>query len=652
MTFASPDLLYCLLGLPVLVALRLWSGWRAGQIVEKMTAPRLRPQLLVGVSATRAGIIFTLQLLALACFIFAMAQPRWGEDKVTQIESGRNIIIALDTSRSMLANDITPDRMTRAKLAAQDVLNSLKTDRVGLIAFSGNAYLQAPLTTDHEAVVEAIQSLDFTSVPRGGSEIAKALKLAMETFEKNPARNHGLILFSDGGEPDAQVREYAQQAAKKNILILTVGVGTEAGSLIPDPDPDRQGDYVRDRSGNVVKTTLQGAVLQEVATATRGRYLKLGSQPLAATVVRDLLSALQAQANEAKQLVKPIERFQWPLSMGVLFLMIAWFLRPSPARRQPVLAFALIFFGLCAESAPAAEPPALWAALFNRTEADPKAAEEAMKKGDHKQAAELFGKLLQEDNLPPDLRQRYAQALGYSTHQLKDYDRAVGAFSQALESGETQVQKQAHQGLAHSLYDQGDRSLAKQPKFTLKAWRDAVKHFDAILKMDPENKPVIENREFIKKRVVELQKKLDEEEQKGDKGKKGDKKKGKKGQKGEEGEEGEEEEGDSGEEGDQDGEGKKNKDLSRKESLGKQKGEKKEEELPEGELKAATEGDPKDKDKEAQMAKEADASENEKDDATGFSRNEARSFLRTYADDQKKAQIVRPRDPAVNGKDW
>ncbi|HAL72211.1 MAG TPA: hypothetical protein DCP71_10605, partial [Verrucomicrobiales bacterium] len=294
----------------------------------------------------------------------------------------------------------------------------------------------------------------------------------------------------------------------------------------------------------------------------------------------------------------------------------------------------------------------LWAALFNRTEADPKAAEEAMKKGDHKQAAELFGKLLKEDTLPADLRQRYAQALGYSTHQLKDYDRAVGAFSQALESGEPQVQKQAHQGLAHSLYDQGDRSLAKQPKFTIKAWRDAVKHFDAILKMDPENKPVIENREFIKKRVVELQKKLDEEEQKGDKGKKGDKKKGKKGQKGEEGEEGEEEEGDSGEEGDQDGEGKKNKDLSRKESLGKQKGEKKEEELPEGELKAAKEGDPKDKGKEAQLAKEAEAAENEKDDATGFSRNEARSFLRTYADDQKKAQIVRPRDPAVNGKDW
>jgi len=644
MTFASPDLLYFLLGLPLLLALRFWAARQAGQIVGTMTAPRLRSQLVMGVSAWRSWSIFSLQLLALACFIVAIAQPRWGEDKTIQRESGRNVIIAIDTSRSMLSNDITPDRLTRARLAAQDVLGTLKTDRVGLIAFAGNAYLQAPLTTDHEAVIEAIQSLDFTSVPRGGSEIGKALKLAMETFEKSPARNHGLILFSDGGEPNDQIREYAQQAAKKNILILTVGVGTEAGSLIPDPDPERQGDYVRDRSGNVVKTKLEGGVLQEIATATRGRYLKLGSQPLAASVVRDLLSALQAQSNEAKQLVKPIERFQWPLSMGVLFLMTAWFLRPSsaPRRLAPALALSLLVWSESPASAETHPMRHFVASIFNRDSVDPHEAEEALKAGNHKLAADLFGKLLKEE--PAEhLRYRYAQALGYTSHQLKDYDRAVGAFSQALESGETGLQEQAHQGLAHSLYDQGDRALAKQPKFTLKAWRDSVKHFDAALKADPENKALQENRDFVKKRLDELQEKLDQQEQQGDKGEKGEKKKGQKGEKGEEGEDGEED-------GEEDGQGKGDKDRSRKESLGKQKGEKKEEELPEGQLQAGNEGEPKDE--EGKQSEEAGDAENEADDATGFSRNEARAFLRTYADDQKKAQIVRPRDPAVNGKDW
>jgi Ca-activated chloride channel family protein len=186
MTFAHPALLYFLLALPLLAGLRSWAAFRSGKVVGVLTSPRLRSDLVVGASTWRAGLIFSLQLIALACFILAMAQPRWGEDKIIQIESGRNVIIAIDTSRSMLADDVSPDRITRARLAAQDVLGSLKTDRVGLIAFAGNAYLQAPLTTDHEAVIEAIQSLDFTSVPRGGSDIGKALKLAMETFEKNP----------------------------------------------------------------------------------------------------------------------------------------------------------------------------------------------------------------------------------------------------------------------------------------------------------------------------------------------------------------------------------------------------------------------------------------------------------------------------------
>lgn len=233
MSFLAPKFLYYLFALPVLAGLKAWADWRARAVQTAFAAPRLREVLVSGVSAGRSWGIFVLQLLALACFIVALARPWWDEDKVVQQESGRNVIIAIDSSRSMLANDVVPDRLTRAKLAAQDLMLSLKEDRVGLIAFAGNSYLQAPLTTDHDAVVEAIQSLDFTSVPRGGSEIGRALKLAIDTFDKSPAKNHGLILFSDGGEPDSEIAAYAQQAAKKNILVLTVGVGTEGGGLDP-----------------------------------------------------------------------------------------------------------------------------------------------------------------------------------------------------------------------------------------------------------------------------------------------------------------------------------------------------------------------------------------------------------------------------------
>jgi Ca-activated chloride channel family protein len=642
MSFLAPKLLYYLLLLPCLAGLKLWADWRALKVQEAFAAPRLRASLVTGVSTGRSWFIFGLQLLALASFIVALARPIWGEDKVIQNESGRNIIIAIDSSRSMLANDVVPDRLTRAKLAAQDLMLALKDDRVGLIAFAGNSYLQAPLTTDHDAVVEAIQSLDFTSVPRGGSELGRALKLAIETFEKSPAKNHGLILFSDGGEPDSEITAYAQQAAKKNILVLTVGVGTEGGALIPDPDPDRTGDFVRDQQGNVVKTKLEPQPLQEVAKITRGRYLKLGSQPLAAGVVRDLVSSLQAQTNAARETVKPIERFYWPLSIGVILLLVAWIIRPTSRMKTPAPVLALLAFALLVPDASAA----------SNQKPEPAAAHEAYKRGEYDHAVKLYDDLLKE---APSARQQplFAFGLGAAAHQLKDYDKAVGGFSQALESTDSGIQNQAHRGLAHSLYDQGDKALAKQPKFTVKAWRDSVKHFNAALAIEPENKEVKENRDFVQKRLDQLQEQLNQQEQKGDKGDKKKGQKGKKGEKGQKGEEGEEE----GENGDKDGDGVSEEDKSRKESLGKKDGEEEgkgeKEHEKEGQLQAGDQGRQESPEaREARERRQAEMAENQENEATGFSRNEARSFLRTYADDQKKAMIVRPRDEPVRGKDW
>ena len=646
MSFLAPKLFYYLLLLPCLAGLKLWADWRALKVQEAFAAPRLRASLVTGVSTGRSWLIFGLQLLALAAFIIALARPIWGEDKVIQNESGRNIIIAIDSSRSMLANDVVPDRLTRAKLAAQDLMLALKDDRVGLIAFAGNSYLQAPLTTDHDAVAEAIQSLDFTSVPRGGSEIGRALKLAIETFEKSPAKNHGLILFSDGGEPDASITAFAQQAAKKNILVLTVGVGTEGGALIPDPDPDRTGDFVRDQQGNVVKTKLEPLPLQEVAKITRGRYLKLGSQPLATGVVRDLVASLQAQTNAARETVKPIERFYWPLSIGVLLLLAAWIIRPTSRMKTPAPALALLAFALLVPDASAA----------SNQKPEPAAAHEAYKRGEYDHAVKLYDDLLKE---APAARQQplFAFGLGAAAHQLKDYDKAVGGFSQALESTDSGLQNQAHRGLAHSLYDQGDKALAKQPKFTVKAWRDSVKHFNAALAIEPENKEVKENRDFVQKRLDQLQEQLNQQQQQGQKGNKGDKKKGKKGEKGEKGEQGEEGE-EEGENGDKDGNGVSEEDKSRKESLGKKEGEEEgkggeKEHEKEGQLQAGDQGRQESPEaREARERREAEMAENQENEATGFSRNEARSFLRTYADDQKKAMIVRPRDEPVRGKDW
>jgi Ca-activated chloride channel homolog len=665
--FAHPDWLWLLLLAPLLLVGKALADRSGKKALNAFTSARLRQQLVAGISPLRSWTAFLLQLSAFCLLVLAACGPRWGEEEQPQRETGRNLIIAIDTSRSMLADDLAPNRLTRSKLAAQDLLSLLPGDRVGLIVFAGNAYLQAPLTTDHAAVAESIQAIDTFSVPRGGSELARALRLTIETFDKSPARNHGLVVFSDGGEPDPELTEWTRQAAEKNIIILSIGVGTKAGSLIPDPDPNKAGDWIRDSAGTPVKSGLDENVLRELARATRGRYLALNAQSIDANIVNQVLAALEQQEGESQSSSKPIERFYWPLSLAIVSLIMAWLLRPTSKPRfnatsNTATAAILLLFSLTT-SAPAASLSSLlpnWSNSASRTASE---AQRAFENEDFEQAAKLYDLGLKSR---PTSQQTPALALGLgsASHRLEQFDTAVGAFSQALQSTDPKIQKSAHQGLGHSLYDQGDRALAKQPRFTIKAWTDSVRHLNAAIKLNPDNQALIDNRDFVQKRLDELQEQQKQEQekqkqkQKGDKGDKGDKgekgEKGDKGDKGDQGDKGEQgqdggepggeggedgEEGDNGKGGDQqqDGEG------------GEQNENQKPGDLPEGEISADGESPG---DKESQQAQQGEQGDGERREDTGFSPNEARNFLRTYADDQKAVQFSRQRQQPVKGKDW
>lgn len=519
LTFAHPDWLWSLLVIPVLLAAKVWADRRSARSVDAFVAPRLRDLLVSGLGAGRSWLIFPLQLTALLCFIIALCQPRWGEEKREIREMGRDVIIAIDTSKSMLADDLKPDRLSRAKLAAQDLLSLIPQDRVGLIAFAGQAYLQAPLTNDHDAVLESIQALDHTSIPSGGSDLTKAIRLAIETVEKSPAQNHGLILFSDGGDPEAGLDYYAKQARQKKVIVVTVGVGTEKGSLIPDPEESRTGDFVRDSQGNVVQSKLEGGVLRQLAQATGGRYLKLTAQPLTRSIVSEILASLDQQQDAAREERKPIERFAWPLSCGILLLMIAWLIRSAP-RRLPAEAATLAAFILASPGeCGAASPGSVFASIFDQSQPDPSEAQAAYASGNFERARDGFARLLADESTSKTAAELH-YGLAASSLQLKDYDRATGAFSEALQSKDRGIQNRSHRGMAHTLYDQGDRQLAKLPEFTIKAWTDSLRHFDASLAIH-ESEEVRENRDFVKKRLDELKKKMgqqDGQKQKGDKG--------------------------------------------------------------------------------------------------------------------------------------
>src|SRR5438034_6060716 len=279
MTFGAPEWLWGLLLVPLLVALFVRAEHRGLRRLQEFVSARLLPQLAGTVNRPRRIIKFGLELLGLSLAIISLAQPRWGYTFQDVKRKGLDLLIAVDTSRSMLSNDIQPDRLERVKLAAQDLINELQGDRVGLIAFAGRAFLQAPLTIDYEAVMESINNLDAKTIPEGGTNISSAITLATQSFGKSATGNRALIIFTDGEELSGDAVKTAKIAADAGVRIFTIGVGTPQGSLIPITGENGETAFVKDSAGQVVKSKLAEKRLREIAQTTDGFYLHLENGP-------------------------------------------------------------------------------------------------------------------------------------------------------------------------------------------------------------------------------------------------------------------------------------------------------------------------------------------------------------------------------------
>lgn len=640
MNFAASSYAYLLFALPLIALLKIWADMRAQKALTAfVSSERLRGSLLGGASVFWSSLQFGLQLLALALFIVALTRPQFGVIERMEEQSGRNIIIAIDTSKSMLADDVKPNRLARAKLAAQDILEKLPGDRVGLIAFAGRAFLQAPLTTDHDAVIESIQSLDHTTIPRGGSSLAAAIDLALSTIKTVTGKEHGLIVFSDGEETDAATLAAAKKAADNHLLILPVGMGTSEGELIPNPDPQGNNDYLRDENGNVVRSRLESGMLQEMARITGGEYVELASQALTQNTVNRILSNLDRQKSEVRRDSRPIERYQWPLFAGIICLMTSLLMRPSSRKKVKVSA-ALPVDPLA--TVHHQQRPAVAAAtiiLFLISAMAPVQAEV------HDEAKKLHEKWLKEyqqayrnDEIPASLPDMI-YGVGAASLEKKDYETAVRAFSEALKSDDVEVQKRAQRALATALYNKGDEIFEKQPEQTIKSWTDARDHFDSALKLSGNDKELQENRDFIQKRLDELKEQQKQKQDQKNKQKQKQKGKGKGEGEPQEGENGEDQEPQEKEQKPREGDESKETDAMQKDAGA----------LPEGELKAGESGK---EDTRQQGQQQASAEENKKNDKTGFSPQEARSQLRNYADDQKSVQFLMRREKPLGGKDY
>jgi Ca-activated chloride channel family protein len=252
---------------PVLVALLVGAHRRRERDLAAFVAAALAAAVAPERDPRRRTIRAALVVLAVLALALALGGPMWGFRWEEVRRQGIDLVIAIDTSRSMLATDVKPNRLARAKLAVQDLVAELHGDRVALVAFAGTAFLQCPLTLDYGAFAQSLDAIDAGIIPRGGTSLTAAIDTSLAAFEGRQGTHQALVLITDGEDNEGAVKEATKRAAERGVKVYTVGIGTTEGELIPV-----ESGYVKDRAGQVVKSRLDEEALKQVAVDTGGVY--------------------------------------------------------------------------------------------------------------------------------------------------------------------------------------------------------------------------------------------------------------------------------------------------------------------------------------------------------------------------------------------
>jgi Ca-activated chloride channel family protein len=509
MTFGSPLWLWALLLLPLLAFFFARAEQRGAEKLQLFVAARLLPQLAGTVNRARRTFRFILLLLVLGLVIISLARPRWGYAYDEVKRKGLDLLLAVDVSRSMLSNDVQPNRLERVKLATQDLINELQGDRVGLIAFAGRAFLQAPLTIDYDAAVDSINELDTKIIPEGGTNISDAIALATRTFGKSAIGNRALIIFTDGEELSGDAVQAAKVAADAGVRIFTIGVGTPGGSLIPIQSENGGTAFVKDAKGEVVKSKLDETRLREIAQAADGFYLHLENGPRTMKQLFDEgLGKMKVADINARLSRRPIERYEWPLAAAILLFALALLINDRRRRRPATGALPPPEQKQGRKSGrPSTAIAAAIFLLFVRQSFGASAGLELYEQQKFPEAYEHFQKALQEN---PGARQsdRIEFDAGAAAYKMKDYNKALQSFSQALLSKNPHLQSESHYNLGNTLYQRGEAEKSDAKKLT--NWEGALQHYQETLKAEPQNKNAKDNYEFVKKKIEELKKKQEQ----------------------------------------------------------------------------------------------------------------------------------------------
>jgi Ca-activated chloride channel homolog len=505
MKFAEP--LWLLAGLAVIATLfwlfRRFDARQRAALAE-FASSHLLARLTTSFSPGRRRLKRGLFVAALAFAFIALARPQLGFHWEEQKQRGIDILFAIDTSKSMLTQDVTPDRLTRAKLAITDFVNKLDGDRVGLIAFAGDAFLQAPLTLDYDAFQESLDAIDTNVIPRGGTDVASAIREAQAAFGKGTANRKILVLITDGEDLEAKGIDAARTAAKDGLTVYTIGVGSSSGGLIPVPGANGGTDFVKDASGQFVKSHLDETTLKQIADASGGLYEPLGQQGQGLeTLYRQVLASMPKHDLSSRRQRVYDERFQWPLAVALACLLAGTLIGTRRRKMKNALRPQETF------SAGSVLGAIALMAVASNAQASPQSAEQAYKKGDFGTAEKQYEQAAEQHPQAAPL-QFNVGAAAYKTGQ---YGQALPAFQKALGTDDVAVQQQAYYNIGNTQYRVGQKTEKSAPQETIKTWQGAVQSYDAALKLKPDDGDAKYNRDFVQKKLDQLQKQQDQKKQ-------------------------------------------------------------------------------------------------------------------------------------------
>ncbi len=476
---------------------------RRRNALAQFASPQLLPGLTSSVSIVRRRNKRLLWTASLVLGVIALSRPQWGFRWKEVQRKGIDILIAIDTSKSMLAEDVKPNRLTRAKLAVSDLLEKLDGDRIGLIAFAGSSFLQCPLTLDYDAFRQSLDALDVNIIPRGGTNLASAMEEAERTFQMGNPNHRVLILLTDGEDLEASGIETARKAAKDGVHVFTVGVGTAGGELIPIHAPSGELAFVKDASGQPVKSRLDETTLRQISEITGAFYTPLGQQNEGFNVIYEQgLAPIPKQDLFSRMNKVYIERFQWPLAFAVVCLMLEYLMSDRkrgssspgwrqafrlPWKRAGIVPLVLLLMNVGGFPA--------WAS--------PSSAERAYQQNRFDESLEQYKRVLEKHPARPDFQFN----VGTAAFKAGKYAEAERAFEQALKTDQTGLQELAFYNLGNTQYRLGQQTSETDKKHTLQEWQSALQSYERCLKLKPSNEDARFNYNFVKRKLEELQQK-------------------------------------------------------------------------------------------------------------------------------------------------